>query len=261
MCIMNEKGIFRSALGGFNKADVLNYIDGLTGSWNEEREQLTKQAHDDRETAVKATATAEELRATLADMQDALAAAQAALEAVNPLKEQVETLTAQLAQVRAELAESYAKNKQLTDDLARSEDKGQSARAEMMAAEDRLQTREAELANRNERVAALEVLVTRYEAVLGQSNGMQQHLDGIVRPFVDTASRRAENTLEDTHAIIASILLQLGELQNSIQRQKQILSDEKAENSDALTRVLDNWFTKATELADSMPSRTTHFFR
>ncbi len=29
---MEEKGMFRSAIGGFNKTDVLNYIDNLTGA-------------------------------------------------------------------------------------------------------------------------------------------------------------------------------------------------------------------------------------
>ncbi len=254
MCTMEEKGIFRSALGGFNKSDVLGYIDELTGSWNEERELLEEQARADRESAAQATAKAEEL-------QNALEAAQAELETARPLAEQVETLTAQLAQLRTELDTATAETARLTAELAKSDDKSQSARAEMMAAEDRLQTREAELANRNERIAALEVLVTRYEAVLGQSNGMQQHVDGVVRPFADAAARRAEHTLEDTHAIIASLLAQLGELQDSIVKQQQVLRDEKAENDAALTRVLSSWFNKAKELADSAAGRATHFFR
>ncbi len=254
MCIMEEKGIFRSALGGFNKSDVLNYIDGMTGAWNEERELLEEQARTNRETAAQATAKAEELQA-------ALDAARAELDAVKPLAAHVESLTAQLAQLRDELSTALTEKNRLTAELAQCEDKSQSARTEMMAAEDRLQTREAELANRNERIAALEVLVTRYEAVLGQSNGMQQHVDGIMRPFMDTAARRAENTLEDTYAIIASLLAQLGELQDSIEKQKQVLRDEKTENEAALTRVLNSWFDKAKEFADTAAGRATHFFR
>ena len=36
---MEEKGVFRTALGGFNKSDVLGYIDRITAEWDEERQR------------------------------------------------------------------------------------------------------------------------------------------------------------------------------------------------------------------------------
>ncbi len=258
---MEEKGMFRSAIGGFNKADVLNYIDSLTGSWNEERVQLEQQAIADREKAEAAAAKAEELQAAHEAMTCELEALKEELEQVRPLAEQVQALEGQLAQMREELSEALAQNSQLTQKLAQSEEKSQSARAEMMAAEDRLSTREQELTQRNERLASLEAVVARYEAVLGRSDGMKEHLDNIIRPFTESANRRAEETLDNTYALIAALLAQLGELQDGIDKQKRALRQEKTESDVKLSNVLGNWFNKAKELAETSVDRATHFFR
>ncbi len=258
---MEEKGMFRSAIGGFNKADVLNYIDELTGSWNEERVQLEQQVIADRERAEAAAAKAEELRAAHEAMTCELEALEEELEQVRPLAAQVQALEEQLAQMREELSEALAQNSQLTQKLARSEEKSQSARAEMMAAEDRLSTREQELTQRNERLASLEAVVARYEAVLGRSDGMKEHLDNIIRPFTESANRRAEETLDNTYALVAALLAQLGELQEGIDRQKRALRQEKAEGDVKLSNVLNNWFNKAKELAETTVDHATHFFR
>ncbi len=269
---MEEKGIFRSAIGGFNKADVLNYIDGLTAGWNEERELLENQARTDREAATQAKAQATALQAemdtlraqTQAQCDDMRAEVQAAneqLEAMRPLAEQAEALTAEAAQLREELAAAREQIAQMQAALAQSEENSQSARTEMMAAEDRLQTREAELNRRNERLAALEAQISRYEAVLGHSDGIQAHIDGIIRPFTETAARRAETTLDNTYAIIAALLAQLGELQGGIDEQKRVLRQEKADTDSKLDNVLGGWFAKAKELAESAADRATHFFR
>lgn len=251
---MEEKGMFRSAIGGFNKADVLNYIDEITGNWNEERVQLEQQVVKDRETAHAATAKAEELQAA----HDAMTAE---LEDIRPLAEQAKELAEQVAQMRAELDEALAQNSQLTHKLAQCEEKSQSARAEMMAAEDRLATREQELTQRNERLASLEAVVTRYEAVLGRCDGMKEHIDGIVRPFTENANRRAEETLNNTYALVSALLAQLGELQEGIDNQKRALRQEKIESDQKLNGVLNNWFNKAKELAGTAADRATHFFR
>ncbi len=251
---MEEKGMFRSAIGGFNKADVLNYIDEITGRWHEERVQLEEQSVADREAAEAATAKAEELQTA----HDAMAAE---LEEIRPLAEQTKELAEQVAQMRAELDEALAQNSQLTHKLAQCEEKSQSARAEMMAAEDRLATREQELSQRNERLASLEAVVTRYEAVLGRSDGMKEHLDGLIRPFTESASRRAEETLDNTYALVSALLAQLGELQEGIDHQKRTLRQEKIESDAKLNGVLNNWFNKAKELAGTAADRATHFFR
>lgn len=258
---MEEKGMFRSAIGGFNKTDVLNYIDELTGSWNEERVQLEQQAIADREKAKVAAAKAEELQAAHEAMTCELEALEEELEQVRPLAEQVQALTEQLTQMRAELDEALAQNGQLTHKLAQCEEKSQSARAEMMAAEDRLSTREQELTQRNERLASLEAVVTQYEETLGRCDGMKEHIDSIVRPFTEGASRRAEETLDNTYALIAALLAQLGELQEGIDNQKHALRQEKLESDAKLSNVLNNWFNKAKELAGTAADRATHFFR
>ena len=253
--------MFRSAIGGFNKTDVLNYIDNLTGAWNEERVQLEQQAQADREAAEQATAKAEELQAAHEVMTCEVEALEEELEQVRPLAQQVQGLEQQLMQMREELSEALAQNSQLTQKLAQSEEKSQSARAEMMAAEERLATREQELTQRNERLASLEAMLARYEAALGRSDGMKEHLEGIIRPFTETASRRAEETLDNTYALIAALLAQLGELQEGIDSQKRALRQDKAESDAKLAGVLGNWFNKAKELAGAAADRATHFFR
>jgi chromosome segregation ATPase len=183
------------------------------------------------------------------------------LEQVRPLAEQVQALQEQLAQMQEELSEALAQNSQLNQKLAQSEEKSQSARAEMMAAEERLSTREQELTQRNERLASLEAVVARYEAALGRSDGMKEHLEGIVRPFTENASRRAEEMLDNTYAVIAALLAQLGELQEGLDAQKRALRQDKLESDAKLTSVLGNWFNKAKELAGTAADRATHFFR
>ena len=246
---MEEKGMFRSALGGFNKADVLNYIDALTAAWNEERVALEQQAKADREAAETATARAAELEAAHEAMT-------AELDEIRPLAEQTKEATEQLAQMRTELDEALAQNAQFTQQLAQSEEKIQSARAEMMAAEERLCTREAELTRRNERLAALEATVARYEAVLGRSDSMKEHVDGIVRPFTEKANRHAEDALDNAYALVANLLAQLGEMQGSIEEQKSALRQAKADNDAKLSATLGSWFSKIKDLAGG----SGHFF-
>ncbi len=275
VCMMEEKGMFRSAIGGFNKTDVLSYIDELTASWNEERVQLENQARADRERANEAeavTAQAQTAHAAthtaLETAQQEVAAAQAELAALRERLAVIDSLTAQnealrekLAAMRTELDEALAKNNQLTHSLAQSEEKNQSSRAEMMAAEERLAVRETELTRRNERLAAMEAQLARYEAALGSSNGMKEKMDALVRPFADSAARRAEDTLDDTYAVIAALLAQLGELQGGIEEQKRALRQEKTASDTDYDRVVGGWFAKVKELADAAAERATHFFR
>ncbi len=253
--------MFRSAIGGFNKADVLNYIDSLTGSWNEERVQLEQQAIADREKAEDAVNKAEELQAANETMSNEMKAMQTELEQMRSLARQMKEMAQQLSQMRNELNEALAENDQLSQKLAQSEEKSQSARAEMMAAEDRLATREQELSQRNERLASLEAVVAQYESALGRCDGMKEHIGGIVRPFTEGASRRAEETLDNTYALVAALQTQLGELQEGIDKQKRALRQEKLESDSRLNGVLNNWFNKAKELADTAADRATHFFR
>ena len=43
---MAQNGLFRSAMGGFNKQDVLQYIDEITAAWDAERKQLAATADE-----------------------------------------------------------------------------------------------------------------------------------------------------------------------------------------------------------------------
>lgn len=230
---MEEKGIFRSALGGFKKTDVLNYIDELTGSWNEERVQLEQQVVAEREKAEVAVSKVEAAETKANELQAVHDSLTAEIDALKEELEQLRPLAEQMEQLREEIK----------------------------AANERVAVREAELAERAARIATLESTVARYEAVLGRCDNMKEHVDGIIRPFAEKASRRAEDTLDKTHALVAALLSQLGELQGGIEEQKRVLHQEKADNDARLSATLNNWFAKVKELAENTASHATHFFR
>ena len=72
---MAQNGMFRNAMGGFNKQDVLRYIDEITAAWDAERKALTEQA--------EAAQTAEaQLRSELRVAQEAAEQAATAAEEV-----------------------------------------------------------------------------------------------------------------------------------------------------------------------------------
>ena len=59
---MAQNGMFRGAFKGFNKQDVLQYIDEITAAWDTERKAL-------EETTNEAVAAQETLQATADEAQ------------------------------------------------------------------------------------------------------------------------------------------------------------------------------------------------
>ena len=80
---MAQNGMFRNAMGGFNKQDVLRYIDAITAAWEAERESLTEQA----ETAQAAEA---QVRAELKMAQEAAEQALSSYIAAENAKREVD---------------------------------------------------------------------------------------------------------------------------------------------------------------------------
>lgn len=94
---MEEKGVFRSALGGFNKQDVLQYIDQITGEWDEERQDLLNQAVAEREQAQQQGAAAAEAAAALAEAQQQLEALRGELAKVQAVADRLPGPTGEAA--------------------------------------------------------------------------------------------------------------------------------------------------------------------
>lgn len=255
MSKMEEKGIFRSAIGGFNKNDVLTYIDELTGGWNEERVQLTEAAETARQEAQQATAAANEAteraQAAVAEAEERLAA----------MAQKLEEVTQQLAEMTAQRDVAVTEKAALAEELQQEQEKTRTATAEMMAAEERLQTREQEIASLGKTLDEQQEQMARYAAVLGQSDGVQGHVDGIVRPFLEDANRRASDTLQSMHTLLDAMLTQMGELKTDVETQQATLQQRKAESDARLADTLDTWMDKARQLAQDTAGRVTRFFR
>ena len=203
-----DSGIFRSAVGGFNKKDVLEYIDRATGEWNDER-LLMQQKIDEGERAVSALPAVQQ---ELAALREQYAAAESELAALRPLADEIALLKQQVSDQTERLTASAEREAALTSELAAAREKADSATQEMIAAEERLDTRAQEVQGLQEKLDAADATLRQYEGVLGESGDMRQKLDGIVRPFMEGANRRATETLDGTQATIDSLLAKLGEL-------------------------------------------------
>ena len=263
---MEQKGIFRSALGGFNKQDVLNYIDEITAGWDRERQELEGAAAADRELArqqqeqaAQAVNAKDDALQQLADAQaenDALKAQLAALEKeLAPLRGmpvQVSALTEEMQETAARLDGALTENARLHEALDRETERADTATKEMMAAEERLQTREKDLEKANTQLE-------QYQALLGQAGNVSRHIDGIVRPYMQETGRRTDEALENIEATLTGLLNQVSKLHSDVEATRQTLRSQQTESSNRLATALEDWQQKANDAATE--AADTHFFR
>ena len=239
---MSKNGIFRSAIGGFNKKDVLQYIDRITGEWNAERQELAQTAAAAQEEAQLQANAAEAQAATVAAMQaqlqqlqETLAEVTATAQAVPALREQLDTLNAENEALRAKL---------------------DAADAAAQASSEQNASLQREMTAQNGQLA-------EYRILLGESRNAHAHMQSIVRPFMDDANRRAADTLDNVQAVISALLSQLNELQSSVTAQQQAQRDAAAGDAVRLTDTLDRWLDRANRLAPdtAVDSAAPRFFR
>lgn len=287
---MEQKGVFRSALGGFHKQDVLNYIDGITAEWNEERVLLTEQAQTDRELAqqqqdaaaeaITAREAAEQVTANLqtentrlqevlqeleTTQQTRLQELETELAELRRLPEQVQALTEQLREVTAQRDVAVAEKSKLTEQLHIETDRANTATSEMMAAEERLQQKDIELAKRNEQLTRSEQSLTHYQSILGDAEDAGRRVGDIARPFIRQAGHQAGEALEDMQATLTAVLAQLGELQGTIEQKKTALQAKMDEADSQMTGAVSAWTDTAKAVAgvdsDRPQDGTADFFR
>ena len=252
---MEEKGIFRSAIGGFHKNDVLSYIDKITGEWNEERVQLMEQAES---ASREMERVSEEARQAVAAARATEDEAAAKLEA---MQEQLRGLTAELQEMTAQRDVAVTEKAALEEQLQQEQEKTCTATQEMMAAEERLQARDGEVATLRGQLEELQGQLTAYGEVLGAGEDIKPHVDGIVRPFIEGANRRADDTLTNVRTVLDALLGQLGELRDNVQLQQAALQLQKMESDAKLSDALDTWMDKIRRLAQDTAGRVTRFFR
>ena len=275
---MAESGVFRSAMRGFNKQDVLQYIDEITGAWDAERRGLEQQKND-------AVAAEEAMRTQLAqaqtDKEQAIAAAaasaqqaQVAATQLAEVQQELYDVTADLAECRgdkdevvAQLEEANRRIALLEAQLTAVTNERDDAIAAVADAKAQLEThsdveaRMEEYRQRNQRqgdqIDAMQQAIARYEKVLGNAETAQEHVDGIVRPFIEQANKQADETLDSVQAVLAGLLAQLGELQGNVEQRRQALHRCKADSDSRLSAAFGDWLGQAQDVS----ANSGQFFR
>jgi len=269
---MAQNGMFRSAMGGFNKQDVLQYIDEITAAWNTERQELEQQAEaataaqkelsDAAQAAeyraVEAEQKAQVVEAQLAEVQQQMYDATAILaESRTSIEELTAQLNAALKRCSELENEIAAVTNQRDDAIAAVADAREQLTArdgiEQQLEESRRQSRQ-----QGEQITAMQQAITRYEKVLGSADSAHERMDGIVRPFLEQANRQADETLNSVQAVLAGVLAQLGELQGSVEQRRQALHRCKADSDSRLTAAFGDWLEQARGVTNPYDH---HFFR
>lgn len=266
---MAQNGMFRSSMRGFHKQDVLQYIDGITAEWNEERVAL-------EQAATEAAAARDALQAST---DEAVATAAAAVEQQQAAENQLEdalqrladtsadltTATAAIEEMAIQLEEAQRRLAQLEQELAATAGERNSAVAALTDAKEQLTVHTAtareleesrrQVSRQNEEIAAMRQTIRRYESVVGDADTVHEKVSGIVRPYIEQTGREADETLNDVQASLDALLAQVGELQSSIDRSRHALQSSRADSDSRLAAALDEWLSAAQDAGGER-----HFF-
>lgn len=275
---MAESGLFRSAMRGFNKQDVLQYIDEITGAWDAERHDLEQQKNQ----AVEAQADLQaQMEQAQADKDQAVAAAAEAAQQAQVSAAQLAEVQQELYDVTADLAECQADKEEIATQLEEAQrlialleaqltaitnerDDAIATVADTKAQLATLGNVEAQLGDyrqqnqrQSDQIDAMQQAITRYEKVLGNAETAHEHIDGIVRPFIEQANKQADETLDSVQAVLAGLLAQLGELQGNVEQRRQALHRCKTDSDSRLSAAFGDWLGMAQDASAS----SGQFFR
>lgn len=258
---MAQNGMFRNAFRGFNKQDVLQYIDEITAAWDGERKELEAKANEAVALAESAQALAEEAQAAataaaeqqqvaetqLAEVQqnlfDATADLTVAATTIEEMATQLEEAQRRLAQLEQELATTAGERDEAIAALA---DAKSQLEANAVTAQ-QLEESRRQVSRQNEQIASMRQTIDRYDSVMGNADTIHQRVEGIVRPYIEQTGRQADETLSGVQATLDALLAQLGDLQNSLDQSRRNLQYQKADNDSRLAAALNEWVSSAQE--------------
>lgn len=266
---MAQNGMFRSSMRGFNKQDVLQYIDGITAEWNEERLSLEQAANEAvaardalqtaaDEAVATAAAAVEQQQTAEAQLEDALqrladtsADLTVAATTIEEMATQLEEAQRRLAQLEQELAATAGERDNAV--AALTDTKEQLAAHSATARE--LEESRRQVSRQNEEIAAMRQTINHYESVVGDADNLHQKVEGIVRPYIEQTGREADEMLGNAYASLDALLAQIGELQSGIDRSRRQLQQQQADSDSRLADALDQWLTAAQDAGGNH-----HFF-
>lgn len=267
---MAQNGMFRKTFRGFHKQDVLQYIDEITGAWDEERKSLTAAA-DEAITAqeeLRAAADEAQAQATAALEQQQVAETQLA-EVQQKLYDTTADLTVAattIEEMATQLEECQRRLAQLERELSATADERDNAIAALAdtkaqlaantATAQQLEESRRQVGHQTEQIADMRRTIDRYEAVVGNADTVHQKVEDIVRPYIDQTGRQADQTLDTVQVSLNALLAQLSEVQNTIDRSRAALRQCKADSDSRLTDALDEWLASAQDISGTR----RHFF-
>ena len=267
---MAQDGMFRNAFRGFNKQDVLQYIDEITAAWDTERKAL-------EETANEAVAAKEALQTTT---DEALAQAAAAKEAQQAAEAQMTEVQQKLAdttdelavatgimdEMTAQLEEAQRRLAQLEQELATTANERDNAIAALADAKEQLastagiaqqlEDSRRQATRQSEQIASLRQTIDRYENVLGSADAVHEKVSGIVRPYIEQTAADADEALSNAQATLDILMTRLNDLQNGLDASRTALKQNTADSDALLADALDDWLASAQDANGS----SRHFF-
>ena len=260
---MTQNGMFRNAFRGFNKQDVLQYIDEITAAWDAERKELEAKTNEAVAVAESAQTLAEEAKAeaAAANEQQQIAETQLA-ETQQKLYDTTADLTVAattIEEMAIQLEEAQRRLAQVEQELATTADERDNAIAALADAKEQLAANAVtarqldesrqQVTRQNEQISAMRQTIDRYESVVGDADTVHQKVEGIVRPYIEQTGRQADDTLSNVQATLDGLLAQLGDLQNQIDQSRRNLQYQKADNDSRLTSALDEWMASAHDIS------------
>lgn len=269
---MAQNGMFRTAMGGFNKQDVLQYIDEITAAWNAERTAMEQQLAEVTATQQKLQEQAEQ---AVSQAQEADQRAQTAESRLTEVQQQMYDATAELSlhrttaeSLREQLEEALRKVAELEAAVAEVTDQRDQAIAtvadiksqqmDALALTQQLEESRQQNQRQSDQIDSMQQAISRYEQVLGDAETAGERAGNIVRPFIEQANKQADETLDSVQAVLAGVLAQLGELQGSVEQRRQALSRCKADSDSRLNAAFGDWLGETSE---TNKVSDNHFFR
>ena len=268
---MAQNGVFRNAMRGFNKQDVLLYIDNITAVWENERRDLEQKlgeataiqdslrnyANQLKVYATAVTQHRQKAEAQLAHTQKQLATT---AEDLSVAATTVEELAAQLdeAQQRiATLEEAASTATTARDEAVTSAHYVQEHIAAKEAAIRDLEDSRRIIREQNKQIETLQLSIENYEKTIKNMEAAHQEADSKMRPLIDEANRHADETITDVQTVLTSVLSQLNVLQSSMDHRRQALRDNQAPHNHHAAPAT----TEQPRPAEERDPLGYHFFR
>lgn len=285
---MADSGSFRSSMGGFNKKDVLAYIDAQQARHAEEAAQMQAELERWRQHCETAEAALTEERRS----QEALrTAVNTAAEEKQALEKRVELLENAQEDYRRRAAESddlRRENRRLAEKLEAREQQAQAETAvrlrELTAERDallaKIRENEASRQNDEDRLRAKleescgecekwKAAGQRYQELIGDVGSFIMEIRAMGQRFLETSYKRSESCLDALDDAVASLERQMADNRSDVEQARQELLENSTSaglRMEELVQALEEAADKANQekpasLSDEDKDNAAEFFR